>query len=61
MRVRRLIIQYDADIGPNEDDMKDIREQFEKEDIIFLDSDYTIQEVEYDELAIVRKMPHQAE
>jgi hypothetical protein len=56
MNVRKLIIQYDPGLGttPNDEDMKEIREQFEKEDIIFLDTDYNVLVVEYDELAFTR-------
>lgn len=52
-KIKKLIIQTTEDISS--EDMKMIREQFEKEDIIFLYHDYNITEVEYDEIAFIRR------
>lgn len=56
--VKKLIINCDA-YEMNEEKMKNIRNQFEKEDVIFLDVNFSYGVVEYDEYAIARKMVYE--
>ena len=52
--VKRLIISCNPD-EVNEEKIKDIRNQFAKEDVIFLDAMFSYGVVEYDEFAFARK------
>lgn len=54
--IKKLIIRYhDENINLTDDMMKEIRDQFENEDVVFMKYGFDVEMVEYDEVAVARR------